>query len=85
MIKLHQLKPELGRLCASKKTKKELRRRLKAIKVIQGQFGPHLRAKWARMLKKRTTTSVLARIEWRDRVETKLASVVPFTCISISL
>jgi hypothetical protein len=72
MIKLRQLKPELGRLCGSRKTKKELRRRLKAIKVIQSEFGPHLRAKWARMLKKRMSTSVLARIEWKDRVETIL-------------
>jgi hypothetical protein len=78
MIKLRQLKPELGRLCASKKTKKELRRRLKAIKVIHGQFGPHLRAKWARMLAKRTSTSVpfVHRVE-RSSGDGIESSVVP--------
>jgi hypothetical protein len=73
MIKLMQLKPELGRLCANKRSKKELRRRLKAIKFgsRSGEVGKHLRAKWVRMLAKRTTTRVLARassgeIEWRQ-------------------
>jgi hypothetical protein len=61
MIKLQQLKPELGRLCAGKKTKRELRRRLKAIKVTDGDIGKHLRAKWPRMLAKRTSTCVLGR------------------------
>ena len=65
MIKLRQLKPELERLCATKKTKRELRRRLKAIKVSKADIGKHLRAKWPRMLAKRTSTSVLARM-WRD-------------------
>ncbi len=70
MIKLRQLKPELERLCATKKTKRELRRRLKAIKVSKADIGKHLRAKWPRMIAKRASASVLARgssgeIDWR--------------------
>jgi hypothetical protein len=61
VIKLRRLKPELGRLCSSKKNKKELRRRLNAIKISVAELGKHLRAKWPRMLAKRTSTSVLGR------------------------
>jgi hypothetical protein len=61
MIKLRQLKPELGRLCASKRIKRELRRRLKSIKVSFADISKHLRAKWPRMLAKRTSASVFAR------------------------
>ena len=58
-IKVKQIKAELGALFRFKR-KTELRRRLKAIKVPMGVFGPYLRKKWARLVANRTHPRLLS-------------------------
>ena len=60
-IKVKQIKAELGALFRFKR-KTELRRRLKAIKVLDRgkELNAHLRKKWARMVANRTRPRLLS-------------------------
>ena len=58
-IKVNQIKAELGALFRFKR-KTELRRRLKAIKVMKTELNAHLRKKWARMVVNRTRPRLLS-------------------------
>jgi hypothetical protein len=53
VIKVKQLKPELQKLVGFKGSRTLLRKRLKAIKVGQGELARYLREKWARMVANR--------------------------------